>query len=402
MQHALIRLTDALLLLLPVCAGPYRAVAFKFRTFGSPRQAIATWLGIAFVFPISVALALPASAALGTGAVLAASAYVQMMAQWCSTLRRRNPFLPHCWAGRAEPLLVFLLALITGAFSGVGGASFIVAGYVCSTVEWRLRPIRLRLDCWTEEDEVRALAPWRAFTAELRAFSAGLRSSINATAASASSATSFVIRAAALALPGAGLALFRFAALALSGAWLVLKGAWSFLMGRRAPTPALAGAGAAPVIYAAPPQGIGRRVTRFFAGHLLWNFITGVIGVNILTIPLALALWLMGWHIDLPDALKAKLHAIVATVQSWGADKKEDAKEWIHEKSDDVREKAHDLGNRVRGEVHERIDDTRDAMREKGHELRDKARHRIDDAKEDLSDAVSRAKRKALRQLSPF
>ena len=52
-----------------------------------------------------------------------------------------------------------------------------------------------------------------------------------------------------------------------------------------------------------PPSLIGG-IMRSLAGHALFSFLTSAIGFNLLGIPLAIILWVMGWQVGLPGHVK--------------------------------------------------------------------------------------------------
>ena len=139
-------------------AGPYRVLAWKFRSFGGIGLGFVTWLGVV-AFPLCTGLPSSSDAwTLAVWGVLIILAYIQMMARWCSTLPPRVPGYPHCWVGRYEPMLAFALAMAAAVACGPGGTVIIVLGYACSAAAWRLQR---RLSTWTPADTPFLLAPAR-------------------------------------------------------------------------------------------------------------------------------------------------------------------------------------------------------------------------------------------------
>ena len=162
---------NALSLGLTPLAGPYRVLAYKFRSFGGIGSGLLTWFGIVFVYGWCrmrwFRLFEPEPLAVPLFAAMVVMGWVQMFAKWCSSREPRDPAESHCWFGRGEP--VFALALSGAAEYGASMGRYYLAGYLCSSLQIGLARLRGRLEAWTPEDTER-LAGWaRAGAAPLKA-----------------------------------------------------------------------------------------------------------------------------------------------------------------------------------------------------------------------------------------
>ena len=265
------------LLLVPLAlfAGPYRAFAFKLRTFAGIGLGIVTWLGVLIAFPICIDAFPPQGPwALPAWAALILCAWVQMFFKWCIT-PPRDAASPHCWFGKwAEPVFAAALAFAAHATCGFGGMVFFLTGYGCSTADWLLRRLRRWCQAWTPDDTQRLLAPVRIAAAR---------------------ATAWVQWAS----PICGRLMLRYGLLLASATATALRCLWLFLV-RRAQQPA-----------PTPPQGqyvrpptFGGRVMSYVVGHMVISAITGVIGFNIIAVPFAIILWFLGWDVSAPWHVK--------------------------------------------------------------------------------------------------
>lgn len=304
--------TDLLVLPLTLLAGPYRALAWKLRSFGGIKPGLATWAGIMFLFPACIRLGSPLTAHQALSfpaawALLIILAYVQMMARWCSTQPPRDPASPQGWAGDAEPLLTAALCVGMTAACGSGGLLFILLGYAASEAQWRLER---RLRSWTPADTESLLAPVRRGLAALDRLPARL----------------------AHAIAAATMAVCRFG-------WFLIAGR------RRTPTPATAGGG--PVVIYANPTSWGRRLGTFFIGHALLSALSGFLGFKIIAIPFALFLALMGWRIGLPEQMKQDAKSAIASVKEAIQDEKDELSERFRREREQLEERYQEEKQRL-------------------------------------------------------
>jgi hypothetical protein len=135
---------DQLAVLLTVLAGPYRVVAYKFRSFSGIGHGLLTWIGIGLVFPVCTGFFSRPDTWWVAWVALAVCGYVQMFVKWCRTAPRLDPASPQCWFGNAELFFVVALVYAANLVCGPGGAAFFLAGYACSTAQWMLRRLASR------------------------------------------------------------------------------------------------------------------------------------------------------------------------------------------------------------------------------------------------------------------
>src|SRR6516165_1742820 len=112
-----VRLIDVLTGLLTPLAGPYRVIAYRFRSFGGGRDVLLAWFGMAVLCPLAADTPYTDTASVAWSAFLAWGC-LQAMVTWCHASPPRDPARSHCWAGRWEPLLAAALCL---AAHQVGG-----------------------------------------------------------------------------------------------------------------------------------------------------------------------------------------------------------------------------------------------------------------------------------------
>lgn len=307
--------------MLTLLAGPYRAVAFKFGSFGGMGLGSVTWLGILVVFPAYLGVFppdWPRPGVLWLWAALVVCAYMQMMVPWCIPAPRRDDCSPHCWAGGWEPLLAYALYAVAAAASDPVGGTYFLIGYASSLAEWRLSRLQRRLETWTDGDRERLLA-------------------------AVGGAAAPVTRA----LPPCGRVIQRTVLLLASVTAAVLGWVWRFLTGRRQPSPA-----AGP--YYAPPPSLAGRALSAIAWHMAISTVSGVLGFNILAIPFAIFLALMGWRVGLPEKLKEDVRGVVSNVKELVADKKEEVLERMRVKKDERKERFAEQEQKIRDEMSRR------------------------------------------------
>jgi hypothetical protein len=355
---------DMLLTLLPLFSGPYRVVAYKFRTFGGIRRGCVTWIGIGLVFPACVVTSACGDLWWIAWVALVVCAYIQMIVKWCSTSPALDVTLPHCWIGRGEPVFAFILACAVAMGCGAGGGAFVVTGYACSTIDWPLRRLRLRVETWTPGDTARLLAPARNAIAWTKIATHHAITWLTAYARIATARARWAMPICFSVMRRYGLAIASVMATSL-------RFVWGFLL-KRAQRPPMAPGGH----YGRPPSFVGRVMT-FVVGHLVFSLITGTFGFwgimkftgTILAIPAAILLWALGGKPDLPWFAKDDARGAIARVEEVLADKKDELEERWHDKKEVLQER----------------------WREKKEVLQERWREK----KEDISDEVSRTSRRA-------
>ena len=325
MRALLIRPFIVLLMLL---AGPYRAVAFESRASDGIGQSLATWAGILLGFPLCAALGgATVGEVLYPWLALMACGWVQMFARWRGA-PLRDPCRPHCWLGRAEPLLALLLATLTAAACGPGAYWFFLSGYLCSTAEWLLRRLQRRLD---------AGPPPRAARERLLALSRWL----------------------AWASPIAGRFALARVLLAWSFAGGALRAAWLFWRGRaRAAGPAAA----------ARPTFMGR-VGSIVVGHLILSAIGGTVFIKLFGLILAIPLWCIGWKVEAPEPVKREGRAFMAR---------------MHDAFEDKKQEAGEQWDRLKDRTSERLDHAREAAGEQWRRGKQEASEAVQGAKRNI------------------
>jgi hypothetical protein len=78
--------------------------------------------------------------------------------------------------------------------------------------------------------------------------------------------------------------------------------------------------------YPRPPSLIGG-ITRYITGHMLFSLLTGAIGFNVLAIPLAIILWVMGWKVGLPGHVKENVQGFFHRITGAISDEKDEVME---------------------------------------------------------------------------
>jgi hypothetical protein len=328
---------DSLLSFLTLFSGPYRVVAYKLRSFGGIRRGCVTWIGIALVFPACIVTSTYGDLWWIAWVALVVWAYIQMVAKWCSTSPELDATSPHCWIGRGEPVFAVVLAIVTGMVCGPGGGAFVVTGYACSTIDWLLRRLRLRVETWTPSDTARLLAPARNTVIWLTIAAGNAVAWLTATACIAAARVRPALPMYSSVIRHYGLAIASVTATTLGYVWLFLV-----KRAQRPPT--------APSEHYRRWPSFSSRVTSFVVGHLVFSVITGTLGFwgimkgigMILAIPAAILLWMVGGKPDLPEFAKEDARGAITRVKEALADKKDELEERWQEKKEALRERWDD------------------------------------------------------------
>ena len=279
----IVGIINVLLVLLTVFAGPYRVVAFKFRTFGGIGLGLVTWLGVAIAFP-DVRRHVPARGFIVAGGLGGAHHIrlhpdVRQVVQQRAAPGRRLPALLDRQVGAAlrhRPLLHGKRGLRPRRHDVLPDGLCMQHGRISAPA------LRRRCEVWTPRDTQRLLAPVRIAIARVTAW-------------------------VTWASPICGRLIVRYGLLLASATAAALQCVWLFLLRRaQQPAPALAQGQ-----YVRPPT-FGSRVMSFVVGHMLFSLITGAIGFwgivkgigLILAIPAAILLWAVGGKPDLPHFAK--------------------------------------------------------------------------------------------------
>jgi hypothetical protein len=359
---------DTLSTLLALFSGPYRVVAYKLRSFGGIRRGCVTWIGIGLVFPACVVISACGEWWWIAWVALVAWAYIQMVAKWCSTSPELDATSSHCWIGRGEPVFAVVLAIAAGMVCGAGGTMFFLTGYACSTADWLLRRLRLRVETWTPSDTARLLAPARNAVARMTVTGRNAKAWLTAAARMAAARGRSAAPIYSSVMRRYGLAIAAVAATSL-------RFVWGFLLKRAQRPPAAPGGH-----YGRPPS-FGGRVMSFVVGHMVFSLITGTLGFwgimkfigTILAIPAAILLWALGGKPDLPWFAKDDARGAIVRVEEVLADKKDELEERWHDKKEVLQE---------------RWRDKKEALQERWHEK-----------KEEISDEASRTARRTAWKL---
>jgi hypothetical protein len=369
-MRLLIRSLTVALAVLRLFAGPYRVIAFKSRTFGGIGQGFATWLGVALVFPVSVAAFSPDGyVPWPVWLALVIITYAKMTVQWCSTLPPRDENALHFRLPTGELVFACLASYVASILCGPGGFVFFIAGYIASLADYLLRRIRSRCQDWTPEDTARLLLPFHTIMSQAK----------RSTAVSAR----FTLRHGLLLATATGTLLANLWRLfrerrqkavyqpTPSGFGMAGQPTPSgFGMAGQPPPNAFAMAGQpSPMYYRRPPTFLGRVMSHIVASTLIMT-LTSVIGFNIFALILAVPLWIMGWHVAIPGQMK------------------EHAREVMH----NVRESFDD----GKDEMIDRLREKREAIKERFGDAREEFKERLDDKKEEIADRIERGKRRAL------
>jgi hypothetical protein len=302
-----------LLVLLTVFAGPYRVVAFRFRSFPAVGLGVVTWGGVLLAFPACVAVYPQRGSWWVAWMALILCAYIQTFVKWCSTAPPLDPASPHCWFGKAELFFAFALIYAADAASGPGGAVFFLAGFACSTAQCLLQRLRQRFEVWTPRDTEWLLAPART------------------TAAGVSWAS-----------PICGRFLFRYGLLLATTIGKALRLFWRRYLAKPTPQP-----GPPQGYYPPPPQGIVRSFTRYLISHTIFSILTGVIGFNIIGIPFAIMLWFMGWKVGLPHSIKDQARSAISRAKEAISDEKDEVLEKLRLKQEAVEDRLRQERQRI-------------------------------------------------------
>jgi hypothetical protein len=348
-MKTMVRAIDVLLALFTLFSGPYRVVAFKFRSFGGIGLGSVTWIGIALAFPACVVVSTHGDSWWMAWVALIVCAYIQMFAKWCSTRPPLDAAFRHCWIGRGEPFFAFVLVFAAGMACGPGGTAFFLIGYACSTMDWLLRRLRLRLETWTPSDTVRLLAPARNAVARLRVATRNAADRLTASARIAAARVRLALPIYSSVMRHYGLAIASLTATTLGYVWGFLR-----QRAQRPPT--------APGEHYTRSPSFSSRVMTFVVGHMVFSFITGAIGFwgivkgigLILAIPAAIILWAVGGKPDLPDFAKDDARGAMHGFRDALEDKKDQALDRLRGKREELKERWEEGKEQISGEISRR------------------------------------------------
>lgn len=338
---AVSRFIRVLMVLLTLSAGPYRVVAYKFRTFGNIGLGLLTWVGILVGYPLAILLWPPDEPEelppiLWSWLALVLMGYVQMFAKWCASERRDERF-GHCWFGRLEPVFACGLYMTSLHTLGTGPAMFFLTGYGCSVTQLTLGHVLQRCEAWTPEHTARLVN-------RLNGWVAWGKVTFPVVASAAYRHSRFVT--------------------VVTGSFL-LRGV-KYLFTKK-PMPD----GQSP--HVRPPSFMSRVMSHMFAS-MIWSAFSSLVGFNLISVVcgllLAIPLYLMHWEIKPPSTFKEDARSFISRAKDVISDKEEKAAEYVRDKKE---------------EMSERVEEKADELKE-----------RFDDKKQELADGIARKKRQAM------